>query len=466
MQIFRKAVILCFLINLASLAAIGQSPTVIGIPGTGRGIGIGAEDLVWSVYGYWSTTGQEIQGGNTVIREATDDINCISGDHTISYWEDRPDTINGPGVVYFYFPFKIIEDGTYTISCHVEAIEVDIAKYVGSGGDIAGYVSVVSDNTLPVDCNLDGFTTSLTTGSYIFRLKGHLNGGNASPAKVTVQSSGSDAANTCYPKVFMTNTSNYTVTINSGGTINIPLTSSVPANFSWQTNGNTNTDLDEPESGTSNPLVKTITNLTGTPQIITYTVIPTSTTGGCAGPPQTITVTVNAACTTGCDEIACTDCIGSFAPEAGEYIISVWVQQDDSETEMTYNGPAVALNFTSGPVATQGPFYPEGPIIDGWQRISGKFSVHTLATEIFVRLINTSDKEVYFDDLRIHPLKASLKSFVYDPVSMRLMAELDENNYATFYEYDEEGILVRVKKETERGVKTIKESLNNTRKVQ
>jgi hypothetical protein len=51
-----------------------------------------------------------------------------------------------------------------------------------------------------------------------------------------------------------------------------------------------------------------------------------------------------------------------------------------------------------------------------------------------------------------------MKSFVYDPVNLRLTAELDENNYATFYEYDDDGALIRLKKETERGVKTIKET--------
>ena len=51
-----------------------------------------------------------------------------------------------------------------------------------------------------------------------------------------------------------------------------------------------------------------------------------------------------------------------------------------------------------------------------------------------------------------------MKSFVYDPVSLRLMAELDANNYATFYEYDDQGNLIRVKKETERGIVTLKES--------
>jgi hypothetical protein len=44
------------------------------------------------------------------------------------------------------------------------------------------------------------------------------------------------------------------------------------------------------------------------------------------------------------------------------------------------------------------------------------------------------------------------------------MAELDENNFATFYEYDDEGSLVRVKKETERGIMTIKENRSSYKK--
>ena len=38
----------------------------------------------------------------------------------------------------------------------------------------------------------------------------------------------------------------------------------------------------------------------------------------------------------------------------------------------------------------------------------------------------------------------------YDPVTLLLTAELDDNNYATFYEYDQEGNLTRIKKETSR----------------
>jgi hypothetical protein len=54
-----------------------------------------------------------------------------------------------------------------------------------------------------------------------------------------------------------------------------------------------------------------------------------------------------------------------------------------------------------------------------------------------------------------------MKCYVYDPHDLRFVAELDERHYATFYEYDLEGKLVRVKKETERGIMTIQESRSN-----
>jgi hypothetical protein len=74
-------------------------------------------------------------------------------------------------------------------------------------------------------------------------------------------------------------------------------------------------------------------------------------------------------------------------------------------------------------------------------------------------ILQASDMSTtYFDDIRIHPYNAEMKSFVYNAVNLRLMGELDENNYATFYEYDDDGTLIRVKKETEAGIQTIKET--------
>ena len=72
---------------------------------------------------------------------------------------------------------------------------------------------------------------------------------------------------------------------------------------------------------------------------------------------------------------------------------------------------------------------------------------------------------IYFDDIRMQPFNANMKSYVYDPHTLKLSAELDENNYATFYEYDEEGQLVRVKKETSQGIKTINETRSAQQKA-
>nr|WP_299384833.1 immunoglobulin domain-containing protein [Allomuricauda sp.] len=111
-------------------------------------------------------------------------------------------------------------------------------------------------------------------------------------------------------------------------------------------------------------------------------------------------------------------------------------------------------------------FEPTGAIIDGWQRISGDFTIPVNAANMKIYLKNEgAGLNAYFDDVRMHPFDSNLKSFVYDPITQRLQAELDENNYATFYEYDTEGGLVRVKKETERGVYTIQETRSGNSKL-
>lgn len=109
-------------------------------------------------------------------------------------------------------------------------------------------------------------------------------------------------------------------------------------------------------------------------------------------------------------------------------------------------------------------FMPKGAIVDGWQRITADFTIPVDAVNMQIHLESriqgnsTEQLNVYFDDIRMHPFEGNMKTFVYDPITQRLKSELDENNYATFYEYDQEGGLIRVKKETERGVFTIQET--------
>ena len=67
----------------------------------------------------------------------------------------------------------------------------------------------------------------------------------------------------------------------------------------------------------------------------------------------------------------------------------------------------------------------------------------------------------YFDDVRVQPFESEMTSYVYDNTTLRLMAQLDDRGYAVFYEYDDEGMLIRQKRETERGIMTITEQHTN-----
>lgn len=158
-----------------------------------------------------------------------------------------------------------------------------------------------------------------------------------------------------------------------------------------------------------------------------------------------------------CSELVdCENCIPKFQPVNNKYVVSGWVKEENNPNAVTYtNGQ---LKVSSG--ATTVTFYGSGQIIDGWQRIEGTIQTDNVGN-LKIELISTSGN-VYFDDIRVFPYDGSLMTYVYDPNTMRLVAELDERNYAKIYEYDEEGKLIRVKKETEKGIMTIQENRENT----
>lgn len=162
----------------------------------------------------------------------------------------------------------------------------------------------------------------------------------------------------------------------------------------------------------------------------------------------------------------------SYKPKPGEkYIVSGWVQENHAAMPVNYmSNISVSYSDANDSILATDVFTPSGAIIDGWQRIIGEFTIPTEAVSIEISLSNqlsldhSGSTSVYFDDIRVHPFNGNLKSFVYDPATQRLLAELDENNYATYYDYDREGGLVRVKKETEKGVYTIQETRSSTSK--
>lgn len=163
-------------------------------------------------------------------------------------------------------------------------------------------------------------------------------------------------------------------------------------------------------------------------------------------------------------EVPCESC-NTFRPQPGErYWVSAWVKENQANQVKTYTNPRLEFGFTGSGVAAV-PFYPSGDIVEGWQRIVGSFTIPANTTALDIKLVNGhASMEAYFDDIRIHPYNASMKSYVYDPATYLLSAELDDNNYATFYEYDKEGQLIRIKKETARGIMTIQESRSSNPK--
>lgn len=146
--------------------------------------------------------------------------------------------------------------------------------------------------------------------------------------------------------------------------------------------------------------------------------------------------------------------------EGKDYVFSAWirVENTDGQPQATYKLPTADRGVQVG-----GQFLePSGPIIEGWQRIEGKFTMTgEHAFNIVTKTVTNNDLNgpgMYLDDIRIFPADGNMVSYVYDPIDYKLQATLDDNNYATFYLYDEAGSLISSKRETERGIVTIQES--------
>ncbi|MEG2069761.1 MAG: hypothetical protein RR034_00085 [Bacteroidales bacterium] len=143
-----------------------------------------------------------------------------------------------------------------------------------------------------------------------------------------------------------------------------------------------------------------------------------------------------------------------------KYIFSCWVRPGDCETLENLGN---SYNYKINGVAGVLPIVSEK--VDCWQRVEFTFTIPLMATGVIpIEIYSAPTENHYFDDIRIMPVDATFKSYLYAPDSYRLISELDENNYATFYNYDEEGILVQIKKETEQGIRTLKTTRQSLKK--
>lgn len=148
---------------------------------------------------------------------------------------------------------------------------------------------------------------------------------------------------------------------------------------------------------------------------------------------------------------------GFLLKPSSRYMVSAWIKDEGGNVQ---TGPAQDPSKAAIDVLITGQVFSTvkaGPAVDGWRKVETVFLLPATATTCTIRL-RSGTGTAYFDDVRIHSFDAVVKTYAYDTHSMRLWAELDENNFASFYEYDDEGRLTRVKKETEKGILTLRES--------
>lgn len=149
-----------------------------------------------------------------------------------------------------------------------------------------------------------------------------------------------------------------------------------------------------------------------------------------------------------------------FEPEPSKlYLLSMWVK-DALPANKSVN-VAVSIQGNSTPVPVN---LSCKAVVEGWKLLEGQINTGQVSGINLKLTVKANTGQVQVDDLRIHPYNGNMKTFVYNESNYRLMAELDENCMATFYEYDDEGKLTRLKKETERGIQMIRENKSSQRK--
>ncbi len=160
------------------------------------------------------------------------------------------------------------------------------------------------------------------------------------------------------------------------------------------------------------------------------------------------------------------DFIGLFSPhsnyaQAQKFVVSFWAKPSNATGIMTdYSGISAQFYDDATPITVIS--MKKSKLINGWQQYEYVIQIDAMADGKFMLALNNQgDYSCHFDDIRIFPFRSNIKCYVYNYRDNKLMAELDENNYATFYEYDQEGKVIRIKKETERGIFTIQQSINH-----
>ncbi|MBL4708778.1 MAG: hypothetical protein JKY48_10120 [Flavobacteriales bacterium] len=146
-----------------------------------------------------------------------------------------------------------------------------------------------------------------------------------------------------------------------------------------------------------------------------------------------------------------------------KYVLTVWAKENDINKVINYDAASVEIKIGVDVLALE---EKRSNIIDGWQRLEYVFNVDPALpdnTTVSIDLKAANPHGVYYDDVRIQPYDSEMKSAAIDAIKRRNMSSLDGRDFSTTYQYDENGTMVRVIQETERGKQTVKENRSGIR---
>ncbi len=150
-------------------------------------------------------------------------------------------------------------------------------------------------------------------------------------------------------------------------------------------------------------------------------------------------------------------------------MVKVWLCNEDARGYSMENSEAgfqvVINNNVTAPfekIASTGKWTLYQAYIKDWENMAMLNDNITIGLEYNI----AQGEKVFIDDLRFQPYDASATCYVYDVNNYRLITQFDDQHFGVFYQYNAEGKLVRRMIETERGLKTLKETQYNTKRIE
>jgi hypothetical protein len=148
-------------------------------------------------------------------------------------------------------------------------------------------------------------------------------------------------------------------------------------------------------------------------------------------------------------------------------IVKLWVHHDYDQSELKVR-LRNATNGNNGETSTNEYTLAKVVQVGEWVLFSGQIAGSAFGTfaynEFDLVVSSAFTGTLKIDDVKFQPVDAQTTCYVYDLKSLRLLVQFDDEHFGLYYQYNDEGKLIRRLIETERGMKTVQETQYNNSK--